>query len=611
MIKNHLHLIILLFLLLTISCSEQPTLIVKALPSDPFQKTIVKSQFHKIDAKKDTVVEGSKGTILVFQKGSFLDAAGDPVEDNIDIELAEALTLADMLLSNLTTTSGDQILETGGMIYFNATSAGEQLFVNPDKPVHIEIPTKIRKPNMQVFTGFRDSIGHMNWVNPEPMENFLNPVDIFALDLLPNGFDEAVEKEMPFRNYKIANKTLIDSLYYSLYFTDASDILEEQEANLNVRERYDNGGFIQTELDSLSENAIWHRGVDPAIIKALKNSAFQNTLIATKEFRARLQVMFKICRTDVIDIYTRNLDKNLWELDSIALSILDDNLHQNDFKDFANEKWTIVKNSDINTELLKDFYTKRLIKIKGDLSAIRNKVVKANNEKTASAKKIVAKYQNLLNKREAYRMTSYGFQRTITGWINIDRGIAEKNWEYQPFEIVLSDSTNYDRAYAYIVYESMKSLYRLNSNDKKIFYVGNAQRREMITPKNSDAKAIIIAYIDNLMFVNAKQYKTNSLKEVQFDSLLQISETEFKSELAKYEDFLPENSVLQDLEYAEKIYEEKRRQDTLLQERFVMWQLRKVAFPSDTTFLRYSREWAIDMPVDSCVNQIRKGDEWN
>ena len=611
MIKNHQYLVILVLLLLSLSCSEKPPLLVKAQPSDPFIETMAKSQFYVIDVKKDTVLEGVKGTILVFQKGSFLDADGDPVEDNIDIELAEALTMDDMLLSNLTTTSGDQLLETGGMIYFNATSAGEQLFVNPDKPVHIEIPTKIRKPNMQVYEGIRDSIGNMNWVNPEPIENNLNPVDIFSLDLLPNGFEEALEKEMPYRNYKTANKALIDSLYYSLFFNDASDVIEEPEVNLNVRERYDNGGFIQTELDSISENTMWHTGVDPAIIKTLKNSAFQNTLIATKEFSARLQVIFKICRTDVIDIYTRNLDKNLWELDSITASLLDDNYYQNDFKDFANEKWKIVKNSDVNTELLKDFYSKRFDKIKGDLSTIRNKVVKANNEKTAAAKKIVAEYQILLNKREAYRMTSYGFERTITGWINIDRGVAEKSWEYQPFEIVISDSINYDRAYAYVVYESMKSLYRLNSNDKKTFYVGNEQQREMITPKNSDAKAIIIAYIDNQMFVNAKNYKTSTIKELRIDSLLQVSEAEFKSELAKYEDFLPENSVLKDLEYSEKIYEEERRQDKLLQERFVMWQLEKVAFPSDSTFMRFSQEFYIDIPVDSCVNPKRNTEEWN
>jgi len=72
-----------------------------------------------------------------------------------------------------------------------------------------------------------------------------------------------------------------------------------------------------------------------------------------------------------------------------------------------------------------------------------------------------------------------------------------------------------------------------------------------------------------------ENFKTSTVKELQFDSLVPISETAFKSELAKYENFLPQNSILKDLEYVAKIYEEKITQDKLIHEHYVMKQLEK------------------------------------
>ena len=71
----------------------------------PFKETIVPSQFFEIKGDKDNVLEGEQGTVMVFPKGCFLNTKGEIVEENISIELAEAFSLTDILLSNLTTTS--------------------------------------------------------------------------------------------------------------------------------------------------------------------------------------------------------------------------------------------------------------------------------------------------------------------------------------------------------------------------------------------------------------------------------------------------------------------------------------------------------------------------
>lgn len=606
MYKKHLYYLVVIFsLFLIFHCKPHTETIVKNHDKDPFKTTIVSSQIFHIDAKKDTVLIGQKGTVLVFQQGSFLDSNESIVTGNINIELAEALTFDDMLLSNLTTTSGGQFLETDGMIYFNATSEGKQLIVNPDKPVYIEIPSKERKFGMSVYKGIRDKNGNMDWINPTPIKNYLLPVDLFTLDFLPDGFAEAVEKEMPFRNYETANEKLIDSLYYSLYFETGNEIIEETLPNLGVKETY-YGNETASERDSLpldvKKSPIY--GVDPAIIKAIKNEKFQNTLLATRQFEERLQKIFKICRTDILDIYIHNLDKKLWELDSIVASMLDNNIYQEDFEKFASQKWANIKEPNKNLKLLKRFYEKRLKTIKNQLTNQRNKAVKAFNKKTKESKKLVKEYQKLLDKREAYRMTGYGFEMTSTGWLNIDRGIIPKDWDYSPLEFIVSNTDTFDRVYAYVIYTSMKSLYRLNSADSKTFYVGNENRREMIMPKAEKAVGFVIGYQNEQVFSELIELETNAQSELKFE-LKKTSDKEIKESLMQFENCQTENSILEDLRYVDDVFMEKIRQDKWEHERIVMALLREVSSPVDSSFMRYNRTYQIDMPIDTCLNRVK------
>lgn len=199
---------------------------VKLHPEDPYKNTIVPSQTFEINSKQDNIVEGDKGTIVVCPKGCFKNIKGEIVEDNVKIELSEALSLEDMLLSNLTTTSDGRQLETDGMIYFNATINGEQLTINKDNPIRIQIPTKERKAGMMAYKGVRDENGNMNWIEPKELDNYLVTVDINSLDFLPQGFQKEIDNGMPYKKYKIASQALTDSLYYNLSVSDGSELLK-------------------------------------------------------------------------------------------------------------------------------------------------------------------------------------------------------------------------------------------------------------------------------------------------------------------------------------------------------------------------------------------------
>ena len=408
----------LLLLSLTM-CNEQTkklSELVKFSKNDPFTASVSASHFYGIDAKQDNVVEGDNGTIIVFPRGCFKNTKGEIVEGNVKIELSESLSLDEMILSNLTTQSNGQPLETDGMIYFNATLNGEQLTVNKDNPVHIEIPTKEKKPGMMAYKGIRDEKGNMNWVDPKALDTFLVPIDFSLLDFLPEGFYTAVEHGMPYKNHQTANKELADSLYYSLSVTNGSELVKGlvntdlnepyyNKHNQVVKGKYTKQSFnVKPQLpDTLmrdSSNATdtcKYCGIDPAMIKAIKSGKYQHTLIATREFEIRLKVIFKTCHKDVLEVYAKNTGKNMYELDSMAEKLVHDNRYSHDFTRFYEQHLTNVKNADKYASLLEGYYEKQLRRIHEKLESAKEKWVKQLDKKNREAEKDADEYLSLIH----------------------------------------------------------------------------------------------------------------------------------------------------------------------------------------------------------------------
>ena len=573
-------------------CSNNPTTNqVKLNTNDPFKNTIVASQSFNIDSKQDNVIEGEKGTVVVCPKGCFKNAKGEIVEDNVKIELSEALSLEDMLLSNLTTTSDGKPLETDGMIYFNATANGEQLTINKDNPIHIEIPTTEKKAGMMAYKGIRDEKGNMNWIEPKELDKFLVTVDINSLDFLPQGFQTEVDKGMPYKNYKTATQGLTDSLYYQLSVTDGSSLMQGfvptkyNEPYYNKGKKVVNGKYTansylvqEQETKVTLDSARTNWGIDPAIIKVIKSEKYQNTFIATREFEARLKIIFKTCNNTVLETYINNLDKNLYEADSLAAIAVGENQYYHDFVTFFQQRLTKVKQADKYANLLKGYYAKQLTKVKSELEKGQKKLMKQLNKKNEEAQKVADDYKKLLWKREKYRMEAYSFNWTETGWVNIDNGTLPKTWFEQPLEITITNGKQFDRVYTYVVYTSIKSLYRLNTTDNEQFYVGNDEDKKMLMPKKKLGVAIAIGYKDEVPSLSVKEFETGS--EPKFILTLSPSSLDkVKKAIKDYEKYAKENKISKDLEFMAKFYEEEQRQKELKKESDFILGLWNIAFP--------------------------------
>jgi len=611
---NHLVLkSIITFLLITIfcGCNTNPgslPLILKAQTGDPFSGTMVASQEFDIDGQKDTVVEGKKGTVMVFPKGCFLNADGSTADGHIKIELAEGLSLEDMLLANLTTQTDGKPLITDGMIYFNAMKDGKQLKVNKAIPVHIEIPTTHKQPGMMAWKGTRDTAGNMNWTDPKEIDKYLVHVDLSNLDFLPEGFAEQTALLMPYKNHKTATKELTDSLYYTLSVSDGSELVKGLvETNYNepyynknkkvVNGKYTPDSYKVNETDSTLRDTVslqlTDRGIDPAIIKVIRSEKYEHTLIATREFETRLRAIFRTCHNATLEIYIKHLDKNLYELDSMAAmaekaygGMAGDHGYEA-FYAFSQERLTKVKDADKYAAQLSGYYEQRLSKIKTELEDAKEKMMQALDKKNAEAQKLVDDYEALLFKRESWRMETYGFEWTETGWINIDNGTLPKTWGPEPLEATVVNGNAYDRVYVYAVYENIKSIYRLNTDDDTLFYAGNKAQREMLMPKGIPANIFAIGYKGNTQAIAITGFSTGIDTKVSL-TLKASTPAQVKKIIAGYNrGYVEENQISVDLKYMEKFYKEQQRQKALIKESEMFRILWGVAHPccntTDTT----------------------------
>jgi len=101
---------------------KEETQVTQYAPESPLcsPKKII-SQFHNINANRDTVFYGTDGTEIVYTANSLMNADGKLYNGIAIFELKEVTNLETMIRSGLTTTSDGEIIESGGMVYLQPT----------------------------------------------------------------------------------------------------------------------------------------------------------------------------------------------------------------------------------------------------------------------------------------------------------------------------------------------------------------------------------------------------------------------------------------------------------------------------------------------------------
>jgi hypothetical protein len=268
----------------------------------------IRSQKFQVDASTDTILVGSRGGLFKILKGTFPSGI-------TSIELKEIYSPIEMLYAGLTTESNGRLLESGGMIYINATQSGKG--VNPSSPISVSIPSEYINPSMQLFKGEENAEGDINWIDPMPLDTTPQPVRFSkARSLLANecknchsifrdGTGPAlsgVEKRIPDRNlikHFIWNpaRLAMTNEYFRCEHSKRGSIMPAFPI------------LTESEIDDLLDYIRQEELLHP-----------DSTLLVEKAQTGALNDCFKTCGTDTFYVDTANfiVDQNLLAIDDTS-----------------------------------------------------------------------------------------------------------------------------------------------------------------------------------------------------------------------------------------------------------------------------------------------------
>lgn len=114
-------------------------------------------------------ITGKSGSIVAIEPDAIVDAAGNLVNGTVDVEYIEYNTISDMAFSGVTTVSGTELLESGGMFYLNVKQNGKDLKFKSGKNISISYPqTNKTDDAMNFFTGnAKPGANKVDWVRKD------------------------------------------------------------------------------------------------------------------------------------------------------------------------------------------------------------------------------------------------------------------------------------------------------------------------------------------------------------------------------------------------------------------------------------------------------------
>lgn len=122
--------------------------------SDIYKHFQKQPQLFSVWADRDTTIICKGGTVIKIKANSFIsEKSGKEISGKIQILVKEYYKISDIMLSNLSTTSGNKILETGGMIHITAKSDNENCTIKQGNTIEIGFPYSNKRDDMALFNG--------------------------------------------------------------------------------------------------------------------------------------------------------------------------------------------------------------------------------------------------------------------------------------------------------------------------------------------------------------------------------------------------------------------------------------------------------------------------
>jgi hypothetical protein len=135
-------------------------------------------QSFTIDNSKPSTVSADKGTEIRIPENCFTDKDGKPVTGEVQLEIVEAFSMTDIISSGLTTLSDGELIQSNGMLFIDAKSNGQSLNLAENMELDVNMPTMGNAEGFQMFTG-----DGKNWTVDSTMigEDYLIPLPLELL----------------------------------------------------------------------------------------------------------------------------------------------------------------------------------------------------------------------------------------------------------------------------------------------------------------------------------------------------------------------------------------------------------------------------------------------
>lgn len=146
------------------------------------------AEVFQINTAKDTVITCKEGTVLKIKAHSFIDSKTNQfIKGKLQLKVTEYYKLPDIIKANLTTLANDAILETGGMLFIEASQNTNICKLSSKNTLQIGFPYKQYKNKMQLFTGEKNQ-KLVNWklINNEQISlSSLTPTELVVNLFIP------------------------------------------------------------------------------------------------------------------------------------------------------------------------------------------------------------------------------------------------------------------------------------------------------------------------------------------------------------------------------------------------------------------------------------------
>jgi hypothetical protein len=279
-----------------------------------------------IDNTKENTIVGKMGVRVVIPANAFHSLDGRTMGcRQVDIALCEYITMESIVSAGLTTTSGDKILQTGGMIYIMAYCKGSQLALKPGVQIKIYFPQddlEQRSRGMQTFIGQRRH-AFVDW-KPEsetkkPSTQSNRPSTVINSNNEEEFFDEIEEYEGGEgdilltssslgwincdRFYEFKNKTELlaqsnraDKASYRLIFLDMKSVLPGYEYSADRKVSFGeipSGERVMVVAYSMTKEGQYYLGVSKEFkLGEVKQVDLQMLSFSKNEFQSQMKKLF-------------------------------------------------------------------------------------------------------------------------------------------------------------------------------------------------------------------------------------------------------------------------------------------------------------------------------